>query len=156
CEERERLSLVIRQKSCDCLNKIIFGCSVDGYDQLIQIQLSKILVIGLSIVSGFNQKNNDMIRNLLKCAGKFIKFLGQGFYNQFNGGELISRKEAQYQRFKTSEEEIEEEGGNEELNSHQYDKDEQVQNQAVIAMKDILNHFRDQTNETDELQDIWY
>ncbi|KAA6392431.1 MAG: hypothetical protein EZS28_012043 [Streblomastix strix] len=101
-----------------------------------------VLVIAISTASGSGEEQDREISNRLDNISDFIRCLNQGRnYNetQFPPQPLLARR---------SVEQIEEEGGNEEIDSQLINKksDQNIKNSANRAKGMILNYFIEQDN----------
>ncbi|KAA6401734.1 MAG: hypothetical protein EZS28_002741 [Streblomastix strix] len=133
--DRQRLN--IRSCSRRCLRDIQWYCDAQIQKLFVNIGYGRVMFISLSTAGGIGEEQDKEIYNGLQHIHLFFSSLHQGKNNQgqssFQPLPLLARR---------TEEQIEEEGGNEELeaqmNNNGYDDVEYWANRAKTA---ILNHF---------------
>ncbi|KAA6393625.1 MAG: hypothetical protein EZS28_010850 [Streblomastix strix] len=106
---------------------------------IVQIEYAGALVIAISTASGSGEEQDDEIQDGLCHISFFLKYLHQGRLFTFPPQPLLARR---------SFEQIEEEGGNEEIESQMNNKENRgnIKNNANYAKKEILNYFIEQGN----------
>ncbi|KAA6364820.1 MAG: hypothetical protein EZS28_039653, partial [Streblomastix strix] len=106
------------------------------------------LVITISTASGSGEEQDGEIFQGLYCISKFLKYLHQGNYS-FPPQPLLVRR---------SDEQIEEEGGNEEIESQIINEGNffgcNIKDEANEAKGWILNYFIDQGNQRPDCHPI--
>ncbi|KAA6390872.1 MAG: hypothetical protein EZS28_013604 [Streblomastix strix] len=115
---------------------------LSAHSELINARYVGVLVIAISTASGSGEEQDVEISNRLNNISDFIRCLNQGrYYNetQFPPQPLLVRR---------SVEQIEEEGGNEEIQSQLINKgySDNIKNSAIRAKGMILNYFIEQGN----------
>ncbi|KAA6367233.1 MAG: hypothetical protein EZS28_037240 [Streblomastix strix] len=109
--------------------------------QEVAVQYARVLVITISTASGHGEEQNGEIWDGLRYISSFLISLNQGRdYNAiFPPQPLLARR---------SDEQIEEEGGNEEIDSQliNTEKNDDIKNSANRAKGEILNYFIEQGN----------
>ncbi|KAA6384011.1 MAG: hypothetical protein EZS28_020465 [Streblomastix strix] len=105
------------------------------------IQYVGVLVIAISTASGSGEEYDNKFSHVLDFISDFIRSLNKGkiYYATFPPQPLLARR---------SEEQIEEEGGNEEIESQLINKENSgnIKNNANEAKGAILNYFIEQGN----------
>ncbi|KAA6383078.1 MAG: hypothetical protein EZS28_021397 [Streblomastix strix] len=140
-QEVDRLRLKVRQKSRQCLSLIHeYGYAQDFAD-LVNVEYGKVICISFSTAGGIGEEKEKEIRNGLDNIYNFLREQHEGRNNYyqpfFQPLPLLARM---------TEEQIEEEGANEEIeaqmsNVGQVQEYYDVKYQANWAKAEILNHF---------------
>ncbi|KAA6367695.1 MAG: hypothetical protein EZS28_036778 [Streblomastix strix] len=136
-QENDLQTLALRSGSRGCLFCIHECGDASAQSELVNINYTKVLVIAISTASGQGEEQDDEIFYKLDRISNFIRCLNQG--NQYNPiyppQPLLARR---------SDEQLEEEGGNEEIDSQQINEGRQYRNvkyEAYEAKAAILNNF---------------
>ncbi|KAA6355492.1 MAG: hypothetical protein EZS28_048981 [Streblomastix strix] len=143
--ENDQLTLALRSGSIECLHYIQeYG---DAYDQseLVNANYTGVLVIAISTASGHGEEEDEQIKDGLSLIYRFLYDINQGIKYLFPPQPLLARR---------SDEQIEEEGGNEEIDSQLINKGHQycdIKNSANRAKGAILNYFIEQGNPKPDL-----
>ncbi|KAA6356391.1 MAG: hypothetical protein EZS28_048082, partial [Streblomastix strix] len=146
-QENDQLTLALRSIIKRCLRRIqVFGDS-STQSELINARYVGVLVIAISTASGSGEEQDDGIRYGMDFISDFIRCLHQGKnkYSSFPPQPLLAHR---------SDEQLEEEGGNEEIDSLQKYKGDygHIKNSANEAKGMILNYFIEQGNR----KPYWY
>ncbi|KAA6372630.1 MAG: hypothetical protein EZS28_031843, partial [Streblomastix strix] len=140
-QENDQQSLQVRSSSRWCLWYIQRYGDVSAQTELVNARYARALVIAISTASGAGEEYDDEIWNGLFRISKFLSNLHQGRYNSatFPPQPLLVRR---------SVEQIEEEGGNEEIDSQLINKgnSRNIKDEANEAKGRILNYFIEKGN----------
>ncbi|KAA6363862.1 MAG: hypothetical protein EZS28_040611 [Streblomastix strix] len=137
-QENDQQTLALRSSSRRCLFSIIqeYGDASD-HTELVNANYVGTLVIAISTASGHGEEEDREIQNGLFRISEFLRNLRQGKYNSFPPQPLLARR---------ADEQIEEEGGNEEIDSQLINKgfSGSIKNSANRAKQMIMNYFVEQ------------
>ncbi|KAA6373840.1 MAG: hypothetical protein EZS28_030633, partial [Streblomastix strix] len=141
-QENDQQTLALRSGSIRCLQHIHCSSDASAQSELVNSNYIGVLVIAFSTASGHGEEKGDEIYDRLFCISRFFKQLNQGSNNQptFPPQPLLARR---------SDEQIEEEGGNEEIDSQLINKGHQycdIKDIANYVKGRILNYFIEQSN----------
>ncbi|KAA6362541.1 MAG: hypothetical protein EZS28_041932 [Streblomastix strix] len=146
-QENDQQTLALRSGSKECLWHIQYFGDAFVHSELVNANYTGVLVIAISTASGSGEEYDEDIYKGLDRIYIFICNLKQGKqYNAtFPPQTLLARR---------SDEQIEEEGGNEEIDSQQINKgfSRNIKLYANIAKGAILNYFIEQGNQ----RPYWY
>ncbi|KAA6371902.1 MAG: hypothetical protein EZS28_032572 [Streblomastix strix] len=137
-QENDQQTLALRSGSIKCLWYIQFWGDVSTHSELINVGYARVLVIAISTASGSGEEQDIEIWNGLSYLSEFIRCLNKEKQNSFPPQPLLAHR---------SDEQLEEEGGKEEIdsqlinNGHQYCN---IKDQANQAKGAILNYFIEQ------------
>ncbi|KAA6393027.1 MAG: hypothetical protein EZS28_011441, partial [Streblomastix strix] len=140
--ENDQQTLALRSCSRECLFSIQDYGDASTQSELINVGYARVFVIAISTASGYGEKKDEEIWNGLNFIFDFFSNLNQGRnYNAtFPPQPLLAHR---------SDEQLEEEGGNEEIdsqlinNGHQYCN---IKDGAIKTKGTILNQFIEQGN----------
>ncbi|KAA6358564.1 MAG: hypothetical protein EZS28_045909 [Streblomastix strix] len=108
---------------------------------LVKANYIGVLVIAISTVGGSGEEEDWQIFNVLDYISRFLSNLNKGrnryYKSTFPPQLLLTHR---------SDEQIEEEGGNEEIDSQLINKGRNIKNKANRAQGEILNYFIEQGN----------
>ncbi|KAA6389593.1 MAG: hypothetical protein EZS28_014880 [Streblomastix strix] len=140
-QEMDKQTFKVRHSSRWCLFYIQEQGDASVYSELVKARYVGVLVIAISTAGGTGEEKDDEIRDQLFLISEFIRSLNQGRnYNAtFPPQPLLVRR---------SDEQIEEEGGNEEVDSQLINKGDygHIKDHANRAKEWILNYFIEQDN----------
>ncbi|KAA6366116.1 MAG: hypothetical protein EZS28_038357, partial [Streblomastix strix] len=143
-QENDQQTLAIRSGSRECLLHIQQYGDASDQSELVNANYSKVLVIAINTASGSGEEEDDEIFEGLNSIFQFLGYLIQGrnYSATFQPQPLLARR---------SNEQIEEEGGNEEIDSQLINKGKgsfwSIKNNANGAKGWILNYFIEQSNQ---------
>ncbi|KAA6375623.1 MAG: hypothetical protein EZS28_028850 [Streblomastix strix] len=135
CDEQ---TLAVRQSSRDCLSKIKIGNGVFFYSELVNIRYVGVLIITISAAGRSGEEQDSDIYDGLDYIYKFLKDL--------HYGENHSNFPRYPQLYKRSLEQIEEEGGNEEVEALYVNKGSIIKQETIKTKGSISNYFINQNN----------
>ncbi|KAA6355641.1 MAG: hypothetical protein EZS28_048831, partial [Streblomastix strix] len=139
-QELDLQTLALRNGSRECLS-IIQDCGdVSTNSELINVGYARVFIIAISSASGSGEEQDREIKDGLDNISQFIRCLNKGKQDSFPLQPLLAHR---------SDEQLEEEGGNEEIDSQLINKRHQycnIKDQANIANGRILNYFIEQGN----------
>ncbi|KAA6368185.1 MAG: hypothetical protein EZS28_036288 [Streblomastix strix] len=146
-QENDQLTLSVRHSSRGCLGNIQLFGGASVQSQLVNARYVRMLIIAISTASGSGEEQSEEIWSGLNSISKFIKCLHQGDYSLPPQPLLVHR----------SDEQIEEEGGNEEIDSQLINKGSycNIKNKANEAKKAVLNYFIEQGNQRPDWYNYW-
>ncbi|KAA6378190.1 MAG: hypothetical protein EZS28_026283 [Streblomastix strix] len=138
-QEIDKQTFKIRDSSRGCLRRIQQCGDASAHTELVNARYVKVLVIAISTASGSGVEQDYEISHGLDKISEFIRCLNQGTYS-FPPQPLLARR---------SDEQIEEEGENEEIDSQLSNKGQNghIKNSANEAKAMILNYFIKQGNQ---------
>ncbi|KAA6402153.1 MAG: hypothetical protein EZS28_002315 [Streblomastix strix] len=140
-QENDQTALEVRHSSRQCLQYIQMLGDASVYTELTNVGYVGVLVIAISTASGSGEEENYEIRDGLGHISSFLGYLHQGRYNSatFPPQPLLALR---------AHEQLEEEGGNEEIDSQLINEglDSNIKNSASRTNGWILNHFIEQGN----------
>ncbi|KAA6386346.1 MAG: hypothetical protein EZS28_018125 [Streblomastix strix] len=138
-QENDQTALEVRHSSRQCLYSIQKCGDASAQSELVNINYAKVLVIAISTAGGHSEEEDYEIRDGLSHISSFISNLNKGRYNSFPPQPLLAR---------ISDEQLEEEGGNEEIDSQLINEGlrDNIKYNANIAKGAILNYFIEQGN----------
>ncbi|KAA6393013.1 MAG: hypothetical protein EZS28_011456 [Streblomastix strix] len=143
-QEYDLQTLALRSGSRKCLFCIQEYGDVYAHTDLVNANYARILVIAISTAGGLGEEQDGEISSGLFRISYFLRCLNQGKYNSFPPLPLLAQ---------ISKEQIEEEGGSEEIESQLINKGYNYINvKANQAKAAILNYFIDINNTRPE----WY
>ncbi|KAA6375347.1 MAG: hypothetical protein EZS28_029126 [Streblomastix strix] len=139
-QENDQQAYQIRDRSRRCLHDIQIRGDASDQSELVNANYARVLVIAISTASGSGEEDDFEIRIRLSNISEFIKCLHIGRYNDelyFPPQPLLAHR---------SDEQIEEEGGNEEIEAQLINNREiqyigNIKSQANGAKGWILNYF---------------
>ncbi|KAA6373584.1 MAG: hypothetical protein EZS28_030889 [Streblomastix strix] len=141
-QENDQQTLALRSGSIKCLQHIHCSSDASAHSELANANYSGVLVIAISTACGHVEEYDKEIRNRLFRISQFLKYLIKGNQYSFPPQPLLARR---------SDEQIEEEGGNEEIDSQLINKGKgsfwSIKNNANGAKRAILNYFIKQSNQ---------
>ncbi|KAA6369790.1 MAG: hypothetical protein EZS28_034683 [Streblomastix strix] len=142
--EAEQLIKILRSSSRRCLWSINDYGDASTHTELVNANYVRVLVIAISTASGVGEEQDWEIRNELRRISIFLSSLHQG-RNSFPPQPLLAQR---------ADEQIEEEGGNEEIDAQLINKrySDNIKNSANEAKGMILNYFIEQGNR----KPYWY
>ncbi|KAA6374346.1 MAG: hypothetical protein EZS28_030126 [Streblomastix strix] len=139
-QENDQQTFAVRHSSRGCLWDIQQYGDGSTHSELVNARYVRVLVIAISTASGSGEEQDEEIIDGLDNISWFLKYLHQGYYS-FPPQPLLVRR---------SVEQIEEEGGNEEIDSQQSNKGKgkniDIKYEANRAKDEILNCFIEQGN----------
>ncbi|KAA6365613.1 MAG: hypothetical protein EZS28_038860 [Streblomastix strix] len=137
-QENDQQTFAVRHSSRGCLWQIQFWGDASVQTELVNARYVRVLVIAISTASGSGEEQDDEINGRLLRISKFLRHLHQGDYS-FPPQPLLVRR---------SVEQIEEEGGNEEIDSQLIKKKSNYNIKTIRneAKGRILNYFIEQGN----------
>ncbi|KAA6378521.1 MAG: hypothetical protein EZS28_025953 [Streblomastix strix] len=139
-QENDQQTLALRSGSRTCLFYIQFWGDVSTQSELINVGYARVFVIAISTASGSGEEQDREINDGLFRISQFIRCLNKAKCNSFPPQPLLVHR---------SDEQLEEEGGNEEIDSQLINKGHQYYNIKDYANETkgaILNHFIEQGN----------
>ncbi|KAA6377954.1 MAG: hypothetical protein EZS28_026520, partial [Streblomastix strix] len=140
-QENDQQTLSVRHNSRWCLLYIHCSGDASAQTELVNTRYARVLVIAISTASGSGEEQDQEIWSGLFRLSNFLKCLHQGKQNSFPPQPLLVRR---------SVEQIEEEGGNEEIDSQIINKGKffgyNIKDDANEAKGIILNYFIEQGN----------
>ncbi|KAA6397954.1 MAG: hypothetical protein EZS28_006513 [Streblomastix strix] len=147
-QENDKQTFKVRYSSRDCLFYIHQFGDASDQTELVKVGYARVLVIAISTASGSGEEYDKEIYQGLNYISDFIRCLNKGKNNfaTFPPQPLLARR---------SDEQIEEEGGNEEIDSQLINKGYQYRNikhRANETKGAILNYFIEQGNR----KPYWY
>ncbi|KAA6359076.1 MAG: hypothetical protein EZS28_045397, partial [Streblomastix strix] len=120
-EEEDRQAQIIRSGSGMCLNSIQEYGDESTQSELVSSEYAVVLVLQVSTAGGDGEQKQRGIQNELYHISEFIKSLHQGRQtNEINPGPSFPQ---QIRLSRRSDEQIEEEGGNEEIEAQLINKE---------------------------------
>ncbi|KAA6362084.1 MAG: hypothetical protein EZS28_042389 [Streblomastix strix] len=135
-QENDQQTLSVRHSSRRCLGSIQFFGDASIQSELVNTRYVRVLVIAISTASGSGEEQDEEIWSGLNNISKFLRDIHQGKQNSFPPQPLLVRR---------SVEQIEEEGGNEEIDSQIINKGNffgcNIKDEANEAIGEILNYF---------------
>ncbi|KAA6369604.1 MAG: hypothetical protein EZS28_034869, partial [Streblomastix strix] len=152
-QENDQLSFKIRNSSRWCLQQIHQFGETSAQSELINARYVGVLVITISTASGSGEEQDLEISNGLDFISDFLSNLNKGrsdYEPSFPPQPLLARR---------SDEQIEEEGGNEEIESQLIKKGDQyyyIKSQANRAKGAILNYFIEQDNRKPDCDSLFH
>ncbi|KAA6389227.1 MAG: hypothetical protein EZS28_015250 [Streblomastix strix] len=138
-DEAEQL-ITLRSGSRRCLGNIQFWGDASNQSDLVNAGHARVFVIAISTASGYGEEQDKEILNGMNYFSQFLKFLNKEKQNSFPPQPLLAHR---------SDEQIEEEGGNEEIDSQLINighQDCNIKYEANEAKGRILNQFIEQGN----------
>ncbi|KAA6381647.1 MAG: hypothetical protein EZS28_022826 [Streblomastix strix] len=148
----DREALLIRNKSGYCLDFIQEYGDESDQSELVNSEYAVVLVLSLSTAGGDGEQDNRGIWNRLIYISRFMNSLHQRRQTSyFNRGPSFPQ---QIRLARRSDEQIEEEGGNEEIEAQLFKKgfSVSVNYWANQAQGNILNYFIHRSNQKPK----WY
>ncbi|KAA6371409.1 MAG: hypothetical protein EZS28_033064 [Streblomastix strix] len=148
-QENDIQTFSVRHSSRGCLSLIWLYGDASAHSELINARYVGVLVIAISTAGGSGEEQNLEIRDRLDFISYFIRCLNKGrkssWVPSFPTQPLLAHR---------SNEQIEEEGGIEEIDSQLINKGDYVhiKTDANEAKGWILNYFIEQGNQ----RPIWY
>ncbi|KAA6374347.1 MAG: hypothetical protein EZS28_030127 [Streblomastix strix] len=145
-QENDQQTLQVRSSSRRCLWQIQLYGDASAQTELINARYVRVLVIAISTASGSGEEQDDEIWIVLYRISDFLKYLHQGINNDEPPFQYFPPQPLLVHR---SDEQIEEEGGNEEIESQLINKGHQyynIKDEANEAKGRILNCFIEQGN----------
>ncbi|KAA6369149.1 MAG: hypothetical protein EZS28_035323 [Streblomastix strix] len=139
-QENDQQTLALRSGSGCCLWHIQFWSDESTHSELINVGYARVLVIAIGTASGYGEEKDEEISLILFRISKFFNNLNKGKQDSFPPQPLFARR---------SDEQIEEEGGNEEIDSQLINNGHQnynIKDYTNIANGRILNYFIEQGN----------
>ncbi|KAA6316876.1 MAG: hypothetical protein EZS28_055191, partial [Streblomastix strix] len=141
-KQNDQLSFIIRSRSIRCLISVHNWGDAFAQTELVNARYARVLVIAISTASGSGEEQDYEIWHELVHISQFLKRLHQGRINDepsFPPQPLLARR---------SVEQIEEEGGNEEIESQLINKGNgwNIKINANETKGEILNCFIEQGN----------
>ncbi|KAA6376535.1 MAG: hypothetical protein EZS28_027941, partial [Streblomastix strix] len=138
-QENDQQTLAIRSGSIECLGNIQFWGDASDQSELDNANYTGVFVIAISTASGSGEEDDGEIKDGLNYISEFIRCLNKGKQNSFPPQPLLAHR---------SYEQIEEEGGNEEIDSQLINKafSGNIKNSANRAKLAVLNYFIEQGN----------
>ncbi|KAA6368211.1 MAG: hypothetical protein EZS28_036262, partial [Streblomastix strix] len=135
-QENDQQTLALRSGSRGCLLHIQQYGDAFVHSELVNANYTGVLVIAISTASGHGEEEDEEIYNGLNCIFWFLSNLNKGNKGtySFPPQPLLAQR---------SDEQIEEEGGNEEIDSLQKYKGfyGNIKNEANRAKQMIMNYF---------------
>ncbi|KAA6373603.1 MAG: hypothetical protein EZS28_030868, partial [Streblomastix strix] len=145
--ENDQLTLALRSGSRECLFSIQYRGDASTQSELVNANFTRVFAIAIGTASGSGEEYDNEIYLKLNYIFWFISNLNKGrYYNAiFPPQPLLAHR---------SDEQIEEEGGNEEIDSQLINKgkNDDIKDYANKAKGAILNYFIEQGNQ----RPIWY
>ncbi|KAA6363644.1 MAG: hypothetical protein EZS28_040829 [Streblomastix strix] len=143
-QENDQLTFAVRHSSRGYLWDIQYYGDASAHSELVNARYARALVIAISTASGSGEEYDEDIWNELYSISNFLRHLHQEDYS-FPPQPLLVRR---------SDEQIEEEGGNEEIESQLINKGYRgiIKDEANEAKGEILNCFIEQGN----TKPYWY
>ncbi|KAA6356785.1 MAG: hypothetical protein EZS28_047688 [Streblomastix strix] len=143
-QENNQQTFAVRHSSRGCLVNIQEYGDEYIHSELVNARYVRVLIIAISTASGSSEEYDEEIFQGLYRISIFLKCLYQGTYS-FPPQPLLVRR---------SVEQIEEEGGNEEIDAQLINKGYRgnIKNSAIEAKGRIINYFIDQGNQ----RPYWY
>ncbi|KAA6376009.1 MAG: hypothetical protein EZS28_028464 [Streblomastix strix] len=137
-QEIDKQTFKVRHSSRRCLYSIQFFCDTSDQSEIINARYVGVLVIAISTASGSGEEEDYEISIGLDRISRFLRCLNKGTYS-FPPQPLLARR---------SEEQIEEEGAIEEIDSQLINKGNygHIKTDANRAKIAILNYFIEQGN----------
>ncbi|KAA6397090.1 MAG: hypothetical protein EZS28_007380 [Streblomastix strix] len=137
-QENDLQTLQVRHNSRECLLRIQLFGDLSAHSELVNARYARVLVIAISTAGGTGEEQYGEIYDGLSRISDFLRVLNKGTYS-FPPQPLLAH---------ISNEQIEEEGGNEEveaqlINKWDYDG---IKIWANEAKRGILNYFIEQGN----------
>ncbi|KAA6365506.1 MAG: hypothetical protein EZS28_038967, partial [Streblomastix strix] len=129
-----------------CLRYIHYKGDASVQTELVNARYARMLVIAISTASGHGEEQDEEIFSGLFRISKFLKYLHQGRNNDEPPYQYFPPQPLLVHR---SDEQIEEEGANEEIDSQLNNKGHQyynIKNEANEAKGMILNYFINSVN----------
>ncbi|KAA6367025.1 MAG: hypothetical protein EZS28_037448 [Streblomastix strix] len=144
-QENDQQTLALRSGSIECLWLIQLYGDASAQSELVNANYTGVLVIAISTASGHGKKYDNEIRIGLYYIYIFLRCLNKGKQFSFPPQPLLAHR---------SDEQLEEEGGNEEIDSQLMNKgfNSDIKNNANETKGEILNYFIDQGNR----RPYWY
>ncbi|KAA6382828.1 MAG: hypothetical protein EZS28_021644 [Streblomastix strix] len=146
-QENDQQTLALRSGSRKCLFYIQEYGDASAQSELVKANYSGVLDIAIITASGHGEEEDKEINYGLDYISNFLECINHRKYYQpqFPPQPLLVRR---------SDEQIEEEGGNEEIDSQQLNKgfSGKIKNSANRAKGMILNYFIEQGNQ----KPYWY
>ncbi|KAA6365790.1 MAG: hypothetical protein EZS28_038683 [Streblomastix strix] len=139
-QENDQQTLALRSGSRTCLWYIQLWGDASTQSELVNANYTGVLVIAISTASGSGEEQDNDIQYGLFRITEFIRCLNNEKQNSFPPQPLLAHR---------SDEQIEEEGGNEEIDSQLINKGHYYYNidfQANETKGAILNYFIEQGN----------
>ncbi|KAA6357390.1 MAG: hypothetical protein EZS28_047083 [Streblomastix strix] len=138
-------SLSVRHSSRRCLRQIHEFCDVSAQTELVNDRYARVFVIAIISASGAGEEQGEEIYYRLSHISWLLRNLNKGRPFTFPPQHLLARR---------SDEQIEEEGGNEEIESQLINKgfSGNIKNEAKVAKRRILNYFIEWGNQRPD----WY
>ncbi|KAA6375343.1 MAG: hypothetical protein EZS28_029130, partial [Streblomastix strix] len=135
-QENDQQTFAVRHSSRRCLWQIQYYGDASVHSELVNARYARVLVIAISTASGSGEEQDEEIWSGLTSISKFLRDIHQGKQNSFPPQPLLVRR---------SDEQIEEEGGNEEIDSQLINKGNffgcNIKDEANRAKGRILNYF---------------
>ncbi|KAA6379644.1 MAG: hypothetical protein EZS28_024829 [Streblomastix strix] len=133
-QENDQQTFAVRHSSRECLWHIQYYGGASAQSELVNARYARVLVIAISTASGAGEEQDEEICNGLYRISKFLRDIHQGNYSSFPPQPLLVRR---------SVEQIEEEGGNEEIDVQMNNKGcyGNIKYHANRAKGRILNYF---------------
>ncbi|KAA6343904.1 MAG: hypothetical protein EZS28_052274, partial [Streblomastix strix] len=146
-QEIDKQTFAVRSSNRHCLSLIKLYGDASVHTELINARYARVLVIAISTAGGTGEEQDLGIYDGLDRISEFIRCLNQGrnYEPTFPPQPLLGRR---------SVEQIEEEGGNEEIDSKLINKGNysHIKTDANEAKRMILNYFIEQGNQ----RPYWY
>ncbi|KAA6319782.1 MAG: hypothetical protein EZS28_054776 [Streblomastix strix] len=133
-------TVALRSRSIWCLRRIQFWSDESTHSELINVGYARVLVIAISTASASGEEKDEEIWIGLIDISQFFSNLNKGKQDSFPPQPLLAHR---------SDEQIEEEGGNEEIDSQLINNGHQnynIKDYANRAKGAILNYFIEQGN----------
>ncbi|KAA6368465.1 MAG: hypothetical protein EZS28_036008, partial [Streblomastix strix] len=137
-QENDQQTFEVRRISRGCLSNIQSWGDISAHSELVNANYSGVLVIAISTASGSGEEYDSEISIRLFRISQFIRCLNKEKQNSFPPQPLLAHR---------SDEQIEEEGGNEEIDSQLINKGHQycnIKDGAIKTKGRILNYFIEQ------------
>ncbi|KAA6376679.1 MAG: hypothetical protein EZS28_027791 [Streblomastix strix] len=138
-QENDQQTLALKSSSIECLHYIQEYGDASAQSELVNANYTGVLVIAISTASGSVEEKDYEIYWGLDQISNFLYNLNQGIKYLFPPQPLLARR---------SDEQIEEEGGNEEIDSQLINKgiSGNIKDYANRAKGATLNYFIEQGN----------
>ncbi|KAA6383129.1 MAG: hypothetical protein EZS28_021341 [Streblomastix strix] len=133
-QENDQQTLALRSISRRCLWSIQLWGDESAHSELVNVGYTRVLVIAISTASGSGEEKAEEISLILFRISQFFNNLNKG-RNLFPPQPLLAHR---------SYEQLEEEGGNEEIDSQLINKGHQycnIKDSANEAKQMIMNYF---------------
>ncbi|KAA6403442.1 MAG: hypothetical protein EZS28_001034 [Streblomastix strix] len=138
-KEVDQLMLTLRGRSRECLCWIQYYSDAQVQSELVKVGYGRVIFLSLSTAGGIGEEHDKEICNGLSFISWFLRALHEGrnkdYQPSFQPLPLLARR---------SEEQLEEEGANEEVEAQMINKREgyyDIKYWANCTKAEILNHF---------------